>query len=172
MLKIRLIRVGRRNDPHYRMVVSEASHSLRGKYTAALGNYNPRSGDLKLDTEAIMRWLNQGAQPSNRVARILSAQKITHKLIKVKKYRAISKAELENQKKIEEEQKAKEQAQKAAREAEAREKLKAIEEKKHQEAAAAAPVESEEKPAETKTESSQETAPSQPIKPEDKGKGE
>lgn len=137
MLRIRLARIGRRNDPHYRIVVAEHSKSPKGKYVALVGSFSPKSKRLNLKPEEIIKWLNFGAQPSERVARILAEQKIDHKLIVVKKYRAISKKELEKQKTIDEAEKAKEHAEKEKQAAEALEKLKELEEKKHEEMAEA-----------------------------------
>lgn len=83
MLRIRLRRTGKKHQPYYRVIVAEHTAPIQGKYVAQLGHYNPRTKDLVLDTEAATHWLNHGAQPSNRVARLLAAQGVTHKLIQI-----------------------------------------------------------------------------------------
>ena len=73
MLAIRMQRKGRAHYPTYRIVVQEAQrHPLSGRVVAEVGNYNPATKALTLDKEAVERYLNNGAQPSSRVAFILS----------------------------------------------------------------------------------------------------
>ncbi|MBD3279533.1 MAG: 30S ribosomal protein S16 [Candidatus Pacebacteria bacterium] len=72
MLKIKLVRFGKRNQPHYRIVVQEAKTKRDGKYTAALGHYAPAQQPkvLELDLEAYKQWLQKGAQPTETVANL------------------------------------------------------------------------------------------------------
>lgn len=73
MLAIRMQRNGRSHLPMYRIVVQEAQrHPLSGRVVAEVGNYNPATKKLVLDKEAVEKYLNNGAQPSTRVAFILS----------------------------------------------------------------------------------------------------
>ncbi|MBQ3263838.1 30S ribosomal protein S16 [Candidatus Saccharibacteria bacterium] len=73
MLAIRMQRNGRAHLPMYRIVVQEAErHPLSGRVVAEVGNYNPATKRLVLDKEAVEKYLNNGAQPSTRVAFILS----------------------------------------------------------------------------------------------------
>lgn len=83
MLRIRLRRTGRKNRPNYRIVVAEHSAPLSGKFVDQLGHFDPRTKEMGVDTERLMKWLNVGAQPSNRVAKLLTQAKIDHKLIVV-----------------------------------------------------------------------------------------
>ena len=77
MLAIRMQRNGRTHYPTYRIIVQEAQrHPLSGRVVAEVGNYNPASKALTLDKEAVEKYLKNGAQPSSRVALILSKNKI------------------------------------------------------------------------------------------------
>ena len=77
MLAIRMQRNGRSHYPTYRIVVQEAQrHPLSGRVVAEVGNYNPATKALTLDKEAVEKYLKNGAQPSSRVALILSKNKI------------------------------------------------------------------------------------------------
>ena len=77
MLAIRLQRNGRKALPLYRIVVQEAQrHPLSGRIVAQVGSYNPHTKATTLDKEVAQKYLNNGAQPSTRVARILEAEGI------------------------------------------------------------------------------------------------
>lgn len=73
MLMIRLARVGARKQPYYRVVVIEKDRARNGRSVEVVGTYNPRTSpatvDLKLDR--IEYWKGKGAQPSDRVAKLL-----------------------------------------------------------------------------------------------------
>ena len=72
MLAIRMQRNGRVHNPVYRIVVQESQrHPLSGRVVAEVGNYNPATKALTLDKKAVEKYLNNGAQPSSRVAFIL-----------------------------------------------------------------------------------------------------
>src|ERR1700722_20651500 len=65
MLKIRMQRVGRINQPSYRIVVTEHTASPKaGKFVEKLGTYNPRTKDRSLDEARLKYWISVGAQPS------------------------------------------------------------------------------------------------------------
>ena len=70
MLKIRLKRIGRRGQPHYRIVVMESSKPRDGRTIEELGYYNPRNNPtiFDFDKERAEHWLASGAQPSDTVA--------------------------------------------------------------------------------------------------------
>lgn len=72
MLKIKLARFGKRNQPHFRIVVNEARSKRDGKYVANLGHYAPASQpkELKIDVKAYQEWLKKGAQPTPTVAQL------------------------------------------------------------------------------------------------------
>ena len=70
MLKIKLARFGKRNQPHFRIVVNEARSKRDGQYTALLGQYVPTQTPkiLEFDLTAYASWLARGAQPTKTVA--------------------------------------------------------------------------------------------------------
>jgi len=70
MLKIRLKRIGRRGQPHYRIVVMESSQPRDGKTVEEIGYYNPRNKPsvFDVDKDRAQYWLDNGAQPSDTVA--------------------------------------------------------------------------------------------------------
>ena len=76
MLMIRLARVGARKQPYYRVVVIEKDRARNGRSVEVVGTYNPRTNpasvDLKL--ERIEYWKSRGAQPSDRVAKLLQSR--------------------------------------------------------------------------------------------------
>jgi small subunit ribosomal protein S16 len=73
MLRIRLKRVGAKNQPSYRIVAADARAARDGAFVEQLGHYNPRTDPptIVLDEEKALKWLQQGAQPSDAVQRIL-----------------------------------------------------------------------------------------------------
>lgn len=77
MLAIRLQRNGRKGYPLYRIVVQEAQrHPLSGRIVAQVGSYNPHTKETVLDKDLVNKYLSNGAQPSSRVVRVLTAQGI------------------------------------------------------------------------------------------------
>jgi small subunit ribosomal protein S16 len=93
MLKIRLTRMGKKHQPTYRIVVTPKENPVAGTYIDLLGTYNPIKGDVQIDTEKAIAWLNKGAQPSERLARILSKAGVQHKSVVVKVYTPKAKEE-------------------------------------------------------------------------------
>ncbi len=73
MLKIKLARFGKRNQPHYRIVVNEARSKRDGQYMAELGHYAPTDTPklLKVDYEAFKYWVSKGAIPTDTVAALV-----------------------------------------------------------------------------------------------------
>ncbi len=72
MVRIRLRRVGRRNQPSYRIVAADSRVKRDGKYLEMLGYYNPRTHPptIVVHEEKVYRWLRNGAQPSDAVREI------------------------------------------------------------------------------------------------------
>ncbi len=70
MLKIRLKRVGRRGDPHYRIVVMESSKKRDSKAIDEIGKYNPqlKPSLFEVDKDKATKWLENGAQPTDTIA--------------------------------------------------------------------------------------------------------
>jgi len=69
MLKIKLVRVGKKHQPSYRIVVVEAKSKLNGKYLDQVGFYNPLTEPhtVRLDKQKYSGWIEKGAQPTKRV---------------------------------------------------------------------------------------------------------
>ncbi|MBI2100279.1 MAG: 30S ribosomal protein S16 [Candidatus Vogelbacteria bacterium] len=88
MLKIRLQRVGRKNDPSFRLVVTESQHGPQsGKFLEVLGNYDARHGQPQFKAERIKHWLSVGAQASPTAHNLL----VSGKVIEGKKVNALPK---------------------------------------------------------------------------------
>ena len=70
MLKIRLKRIGRKNQPHYRVVVMESSQPRDGVAVEEIGYYNPRNKPtvFDIDKDRAKHWLENGAQPTDTIA--------------------------------------------------------------------------------------------------------
>lgn len=73
MLKIRLMRIGAKKRPFYRVVVVDERAKRTGGYVELLGTYNPLTEpkDIKLKQDRIDHWIKQGAQPSVGYLRII-----------------------------------------------------------------------------------------------------
>ncbi len=72
MLAIRLKRTGRKAYATYRIAVQEANrHPSSGRVVAYVGSYNPHTKDATINKELATKYLNNGAQPTGRVARLL-----------------------------------------------------------------------------------------------------
>lgn len=73
-VKIRLKRMGSKQSPFYRIVVADSRFPRDGRFIEAVGYYNPTVNpvDVKVDNEAALKWLRNGAQPSDTVRNILS----------------------------------------------------------------------------------------------------
>ena len=88
MLMMRLQRVGRKNDPAYRVVVVDKRTGPKSnKNIDLIGNYYPKTGEINLNAEKVAKWLAHGVQPSDTVYNML----VTHKLIEGKKRNALPK---------------------------------------------------------------------------------
>lgn len=72
MVKIRLSRHGKRNDPSYRIVAIEARDKREGRELEILGFWNPREDKKKIDKKAFDKWISNGAQPSASVKKLIA----------------------------------------------------------------------------------------------------
>jgi len=142
MLVIRLKRVGKKNQPFYRVVLAEHARPVKGKFIKILGSYNPFNKKSQLKNEEILKWLGNGAKPSNSAAKILVQAGLKHPLIVVKTFKKKLKKK---------EVKAPEAAE--VKETKSQEKT---DEKKEE-----STPEEQNKPTETKTDTAKETAPTQ-----------
>ena len=73
MVRIRLRRVGARNQPSYRIVVAEKESPRDGRFLEIIGHYNPRTepSTIVVDEDRLYHWLGNGASPSDSVTQIL-----------------------------------------------------------------------------------------------------
>ena len=72
MLMIRFQRIGRTNDPAFRIVVLEKERAAKaGNILELLGTYNPRSKALTLNEEQVKHWISKGAQPTGSIHNLL-----------------------------------------------------------------------------------------------------
>jgi small subunit ribosomal protein S16 len=77
MLMMRLQRVGRKNDPSFRIVVTDKRTGVKSdKHVDRLGSYNPKMNHVQIDGEKAKEWLAKGVQPSDTLHNILVSQKI------------------------------------------------------------------------------------------------
>jgi len=72
MLMIRFQRIGRTNDPAFRIVVLEKERAAKaGNIVELLGTYNPKSKALTLNEESVKGWIAKGAQPTDSIHNLL-----------------------------------------------------------------------------------------------------
>ena len=71
--KIKLMRIGKMREPHYRIVVADARTKRDGRSIEAVGEYHPKNDPsvIRVDSDRIQYWLGVGAQPTESVAAIL-----------------------------------------------------------------------------------------------------
>lgn len=72
-VKLRLTRVGKTKQPQYRIVAADSRSPRDGRFIEILGQYNPLAEPSKVtvDNDKAVKWLNQGAQPTERVKKLL-----------------------------------------------------------------------------------------------------
>ena len=72
-VKIRLRRMGYKKHPFYRVIVADSRSPRDGRFIAELGTYDPNQepASVKIDAEAAQKWLDNGAQPTEIVAKLL-----------------------------------------------------------------------------------------------------
>jgi len=77
-VKLRLVRMGKKKQPTYRVVAADSRSPRDGRFLEILGTYAPRGASkadpetiVKIDSEAALKWLRQGAQPTERVEKLL-----------------------------------------------------------------------------------------------------
>lgn len=73
MVRLRLKRIGRKHEPHYRIVATDSRFPRDGRFIEELGWFNPKAKEVlyKINSEGIKKWLSNGAQPSYAVKSIL-----------------------------------------------------------------------------------------------------
>ena len=73
-VKLRLMRMGKKKQPTYRLVAADARSPRDGRFIEIVGTYEPRRDPsvIKIDNDKALHWLRQGAQPTERVAKLLT----------------------------------------------------------------------------------------------------
>lgn len=86
-VKLRLKRMGAKKSPFYRIVAADSRMPRDGRFIEQLGTYDPRQNPAKvsLKKEEILKWLGNGAQPSNTVKNILSKEGVIKEFAESKK---------------------------------------------------------------------------------------
>ena len=78
--------MGTKKSPFYRIVVADSRSPRDGRFIEALGTYNPvtQPAELKIDEEIALKWLQNGAKPSDTVRNLFSSQGIMEKFHNLK----------------------------------------------------------------------------------------
>ena len=85
--KIRLTRMGAKKAPFYRLIVADSRSKRDGRFIEQIGTYNPltKPAEIKVDEEKALKWLHDGAIPTDTVRNILSDAGIMKKFHESKK---------------------------------------------------------------------------------------
>lgn len=80
-VKIRLKRIGAKKSPFYRIVVADSRAPRDGRQIETVGTYNPltKPAEVKINEELALKWLQDGAKPSDTVRNLFSEQGIMEK---------------------------------------------------------------------------------------------
>lgn len=72
-VKLRLMRMGKKKQPTYRIVAADARSPRNGRFIEIVGTYDPRPdpSEIKVDNDKAVDWLRKGAQPTDRVEKLL-----------------------------------------------------------------------------------------------------
>ena len=72
-VKLRLTRIGKTKQPQYRIVAADSRSPRDGRFIEIVGHYNPLTdpSSLTVDNDKAVKWLQQGAQPTDRVRKLL-----------------------------------------------------------------------------------------------------
>lgn len=107
MLMIRLQRIGRKNDPSFRIIVTDKRESTTStRFADIVGTYQPKAGTIEIDAEKVTKWLKNGAKASPTVHNML----VTKKIIDAKKINVLPKNKIVAALKVEADKKAAEKA--------------------------------------------------------------
>ncbi len=90
MVKIRLRRMGAKKRPFYRVVVADARSPRDGRFIEEIGYYDPTKEPaiIKIDEEKAIRWINNGAQPTDTARSLLRKTGVLNKVHEQKQQRA------------------------------------------------------------------------------------
>lgn len=135
---MRLQRIGRKNDPSYRVVVTDSRTGPKSnKYVDHIGNYNSKMNSFTIDGERVKDWISKGVQVSDTVNNLL----VSHKIIEGKKINVLpKKSPIIDEEKIKAEAEAKAKAEEAAKAAAEAPAPEVVEESPAEEAIVEAPA--------------------------------
>jgi small subunit ribosomal protein S16 len=87
LVKIRLRRMGAKKHPFYRLVVADSRSPRDGRFIEHLGYYDPMTDpvQIKIDGDKVVRWLQQGAQPTEAARSLLKREGILERLAETRK---------------------------------------------------------------------------------------
>ena len=71
-VKLRLKRMGSKKRPYYRVVAADSRSPRDGRFIENIGTYNPLDGEINIKEEVAMKWLNNGAIPTDTAKSVLS----------------------------------------------------------------------------------------------------
>lgn len=85
-VKLRLQRFGSKKRPYYRIVATASTSPRDGRFIEIVGTYHPidKQNVLKVDEEKVMKWLGQGAQPTDTVKSLFTQLGINQKFVNQK----------------------------------------------------------------------------------------
>ena len=85
-VKLRLKRMGSKQKPFYRVVAADSRSPRDGKFIELVGTYNPvaNPAEVKFDEEVALKWLSNGAEPTDTVRALLSKAGIMKKFHEMK----------------------------------------------------------------------------------------
>ena len=74
-VKLRLMRMGKKKQPTYRVVAADSRSPRDGRFIESIGFYAPRAepSEIKIDNDKAVAWLKKGAQPTERVQKLLES---------------------------------------------------------------------------------------------------
>ena len=77
-VKLRLKRIGAKQRPFYRIVAADSRSPRDGRFIETIGTYNPitNPAEVKIDKELALKWLNNGAEPTDTVKNLLKSEGI------------------------------------------------------------------------------------------------
>lgn len=86
-VKLRLKRMGAKQKPFYRIVAADSRFPRDGRFIETVGTYNPvaNPAEIKIDKELAIKWLNNGAQPTDTVKAIFRSEGILKEFAEAKK---------------------------------------------------------------------------------------
>ncbi|TAK27723.1 MAG: 30S ribosomal protein S16 [Chloroflexota bacterium] len=88
MIKLRLRRMGAKKQPSYRIVAAESTAPRDGAFIETIGHYNPVTdpATIKVDEEKALKWLMNGAQPTETVAKLFTKVSVMEKFQAAKQH--------------------------------------------------------------------------------------